>query len=78
LVESNIYPLALYPDTSGIFFNYSFINQTPNKLGDLLPQDTPYKDYIRVINVAEVTPNKLLRVVMSAEESTALGYLHSY
>jgi hypothetical protein len=78
LVESNIYPLALYPDTPGIFFNYSFINQAPNKLAILLPQAKPYVDYIKVINVAEVTTNKLLRVVMSAEENLALGYLHLY
>jgi hypothetical protein len=78
LVESNIYPLALYPDTPGIFFNYSFINQAPNKLAILLPQAKPYVDYIKVINVAEVTTNKLLRVVMSAEENLALGYLHPY
>lgn len=78
LVESNIFPLALYPDTPGIFFNYSFINQAPNKLALLLPHDSSYADYIKVINVADAQPNKLLRVVMSAEESSALGYLHAY
>ncbi len=78
LVESNIYPLALYPDTPGILFNYPFINQAPNKLASLLPNDSLYSDYIKVINVAEVSPNKLLRVVMSADESKALGYLHPY
>jgi hypothetical protein len=78
LVESNIFPLALYPDTPGIFFNYVFINQAPNKLALMLPQDSPYADYIKVVNVAETQPDKLLRVVMSAEESLALGYLHAY
>lgn len=78
LVESNIYPLALYPDNPGILFNYKFINQAPNKLASLLPQDNLYADYIKVINIAEVSPDKLLRVVMNAEESKALGYLHPY
>jgi hypothetical protein len=78
LVESNIYPLALYPDNPGIFFNYHFINQAPNRLASLLPQASRYADYIKVINVAEVSPNKLLRVAMNAEESRALGYLHTY
>jgi hypothetical protein len=78
LVESNIYPLALYPDNPDILFNYDFINQSPNKLPLLLPQDSLYADYIKVVNVAEASPHKLLRVVMSAEESMALGYLHPY
>jgi len=78
LVESNIYPLALYPDNPSILFNYKFINQAPNKLASLLPQDNLYVDYIKVINIAEVSPDKLLRVVMNAEESKALGYLHPY
>ncbi|MBI1881288.1 MAG: PEP/pyruvate-binding domain-containing protein [Chloroflexi bacterium] len=78
LVESNIYPLALYPDTLGILFNYTFFDQASNKLASLLPQDGPYADYIKVLNVSEMHPNKLLRVVMNAEESKALGYLHSY
>lgn len=78
LVESNIFPLALYPDTPGILFNYAFINQAPNELTLLLPHDSAYADYIKVINVAEAQPNKLLRVVMSTEESSALGYLHTY
>jgi hypothetical protein len=78
LVESNIYPLALFPDNPGILFNYSFINQSSNKLASLLPQDSLYADYIKVIYVPETHPGKLLRVVMSAEENMALGYLHLY
>jgi len=78
LVESNIYPLALYPDNPGILFNYKFINQAPNKLTSLLPQASFYADYIKVINIAEMSSDKLLRVVMNAEESKALGYLHTY
>jgi hypothetical protein len=78
LVESNIYPLALYPDTPGVLFNYSFFTQSPNKLASLLPQDSLYADYVKVINITEMYPNKLLRVVMNAEEGKVLGYLHSY
>ncbi len=78
LVESNIYPLALYPDSSDIVFNQQFINKAENSLGSLLPTDAVYSDYIRVINIPQVTRGKFLRVVMSAEESKALGYLHTY
>jgi hypothetical protein len=78
LVESDIIPLALYPDNPGVVFNTQFFSQTSNKLPSLLPQDSLYADYVKVINVAEVTSDRLLRVVMNAEEDKALGYLCIY
>jgi hypothetical protein len=78
LVESHIYPLALYPEDPGVVFNHTFFQQSPNQLAQLLPDDAGLADNIRVINVAEVAPGKLLRVTMSAEDNVALGYLHTY
>jgi hypothetical protein len=75
LVESNIYALALFPDNPDIIFNYQFFNQAPNKLATLFPADKLYANYVRVIDVAQVSANKLLTVAMNAEESQALGYL---
>jgi hypothetical protein len=78
LVESNIIPLAIYPDNPEAIFNYSFINQASNKLAVFLPQDSIYAEYIKLINIEEVSLGKLLRVIMNAEESKALGYLWAY
>jgi hypothetical protein len=78
LVESDIYALALFPENPDTMFNYQFFNQAPNKLGQLLPQDNLYAKYVRVIDVTELMADKLLRIVMSAEQSKALGYLHTY
>lgn len=78
LVESGIIPLALYPDNPGVVFNYQFFSQTPNRLASLLPRDSLYADYIKVINVTEVASDRLLRVVMNAGEDKALGYLCAY
>lgn len=78
LVESNIYPLSLYPDSPGTVFNDNFINRACNKLAALLPKDSLYADYIKVIDVPETSSNRFLRVAMNAEESRALGYLHFY
>ncbi len=77
LVESNIYPLSLYPDNPDTVFNQPFIEQTPNSLASLLPKDSSYGDYIKVIDVPTVSGGKLLRVAMNAEEGKALGYLHT-
>jgi hypothetical protein len=78
LVESGIIPLALHPDSPGVVFNYQLFSQAPNRLASLLPRDSLYADYIKVIKVSDVTPDKLLRIVMNAEEDKALGYLHAY
>ncbi len=78
LVESKIYPLSLYPDDPDVVFNQQFFNGSVNCLPELLPADSIYSDYIKVINVPRVGRGKLLRVVMNAEEGKALGYLHAY
>ncbi|MFN8454200.1 MAG: PEP/pyruvate-binding domain-containing protein [Anaerolineae bacterium] len=78
LVESKIIPLAIYPDSAEAIFNHHFINQAPNILASFLPQDSIYTEYIKLIDIAEVSAGKLLRVVMNAEESRALGYLYAY
>lgn len=78
LVESKIYPLSLYPDDPDFIFNQQFFNGSPNCLPELLPADSIYGDYVKVIDVPRAGQGRLLRVVMNAEESKALGYLHAY
>ncbi len=78
LVESKIIPLAIYPDAPEAVFNHQFINQAPNVLGLFVPQDRIYAEYIKLIDIEKVAAGKLLRVVMNAEESKALGYLCAY
>ncbi len=78
LVESRIYPLSLFPDAPDTIFNRQLVDEAPNHLPALLPEDSIYADYIKVVNIPWATQGKLLRVVMSAEKSRALGYLSSY
>lgn len=78
LAESNIYPLAIYPDNPRTVFNHQFFAEAPNSLPDLSPQDSDCSDSIKVIDVLKVSQGRHLRVVMSADEGMALGYLHTY
>ncbi len=78
LVESNIYPLSVYPNNPTAVFNWQFFRETDNQLPDLLPQDSSYAGYIKVINVPDAGRNRFLCVVMNAEENKALGYLRAY
>ena len=78
LVESNIYPLSLYPDEPQTIFNQRFIDSAPNSIASILPKDSPFGNYVKVINVPKASDGRLLRVVMDATECQALGYLCSY
>jgi hypothetical protein len=78
LVESNIYPLSLYPDEEDTLFNRSFFYDTPNALASLLPDDAPHSHVVRVIDVPAASGGRLLEVVMSAEEEKALAYVRHY
>jgi hypothetical protein len=78
LVESNIYPLSVFPNNAASVFNWKFFQKTINQLPKLLPQDSPYADYIKVIDVPNASQNRFLRVIMNAEENKALGYFSAY
>ena len=75
LVESNIYPLSIYPDKSETIFQQKFFNKAPNQLKKLIPKADTLAAYIKVIDVPKANKGKYLHVVMDAEASQALGYL---
>jgi hypothetical protein len=78
LIETEIYPLALYPDQGEAVFNWDFFRGSPNVLADLVPECAQYADYVRVIDVPAVAGERLLEVIMDGESSQALGYLRRY
>jgi len=77
LVEAAIRYLPLYPDDPGITFQEPFFTDSPNQLGDLLPEYGQFSDVIRVINLQEAANGSSLQVLMNAEEDTAVAFLGS-
>lgn len=86
LVESQIYPLPLYPDDSnsqssdsqgsqGVTFNWDFFNNTPNALAQVLPQYAAYEPYLKLIDVPAVAGGCRLEVIMNGEQERALAYI---
>lgn len=75
LVESNIYPLAVYPGEPGNFFNQEFFATATNALPVLLPGDAALADYVQVINVPAATGGRMLELVMSGDEGRAVAFL---
>ena len=77
LIETNIYPLAVYPGQPDTVFAWDFFN-APNHLAELAPEAAGYAQYVHVIDVAEASGGKLLEVIMDSEHGEALAYLHTY
>ena len=75
LVERQIRYLPLYPDDDGIMFNERFLLDSANILPDLLPEFGRLAGVLRLIDVPRETGGLVLRVLMNAELSEALGML---
>lgn len=75
LVEAEIRYLPLYPDEHGTLFQETFFKDSPNILPRVLPEHADIADTVRVIDVAEATGGKVLRVLMNADLDEAVGFL---
>lgn len=75
LVEANILYLPLYPDQPGTRFNERFLNDSPNILPRIVPDDADFDTEIRVIHVPAVSGGRRLNVAMDGESDVALAYL---
>ena len=75
LVESGIHSLPLHLQNEGSRFNWSFFRHSPNALASLLPADANLGDYLSVIDIAAVTGNRRLNVLMDGPNDEAIGYL---
>lgn len=75
LVESNIYPLAVYLDDEDTHFNRDFFYHTPNHLLEFLPDAGHLEDSLRVIEVASYRPRYHLNLVMDAEQGRSVAFL---
>jgi hypothetical protein len=73
LVESEIYPLAIYPDEKEDYLNMDFISQAENHLFAFLPKaPTEASKSIKLIHVPGVRPGETLEIVMDGQKG--LGY----
>ncbi len=75
LVEGGIYSLPLHLQESGSHFNWSFFNDAPNALTELLPADARCANNLKVIDIAAIHPGKRLHIAMDGSRDEAVGYL---
>ena len=73
LVEANIYPLSIYLDKEGNFFNREFLEKAENKLSDFLEGYGDFSPYVRVVDVKKETKGKFLNIYMSLKKLRSIG-----
>jgi hypothetical protein len=75
LVESNIYPLAVYLDDEEAAFNRHFFYDTPNCLTAYLPEYAVWEGCLRLIDVADYRRGWHIELVMDDEAGRAAAFL---
>jgi hypothetical protein len=75
LVESNIYPLAIYLGDKDVIFNRSFFYDTPNQLTSFIQDTGNLEDCLRVIDVTGYHPGHCLELVMDGESGRSAAFL---
>lgn len=73
LVESQIYPLAVYPEEPGDHLNWDFIKKSENQIRKFISEQTKASGCIKVIHVPTERPGYLLDLIMDGQNG--LGYL---
>lgn len=73
LIESNIYPLAVYPDQPGDMLNRAFLDQATNRLTELLPKEPAAADAdcVQVVHLPSERAGQTLDVLMDGEKALA-------
>jgi hypothetical protein len=75
LVESGIYSLALQLGNGEAQFNRDFFLSAANSLANLSPIDADLSPYLKVVDLAAVTHNRRMKIVMDGSVDKAIGYL---
>ncbi len=77
LVEASILYLPLYPDDPDVRFNEEWLLTSRNALVDFLPEAESLADVVRVIDVAQATGGRTLRIFMDGDAGKAMALLVS-
>jgi len=73
LVESKIYPLAVYPSETEDHLNWDFIRKSEDQIAKFFPEPTKASRCIKVIHIPTERPGYHLEIIMDGQ--SGLGYL---
>ncbi len=67
-METNIHPLAIYPDEPGDFLNRGFLDSAQDRLAEFAGGEAAG---VRVIRVSAERPGQTLEIAMDGEKALA-------
>ncbi len=69
LIESQIYPIALFPDNGNDWLNWEFLKGATNRLMEFIPHAPSYlQECVRVIHVPAERPGQVLEIVLDGQK----------
>lgn len=72
LVESQIYPLAVYPDEAGDYLNWAFLKQAANQTSKFISQkESNASRCIKVVHIPTERPGHQLEIAMDGQRGLA-------
>jgi pyruvate,water dikinase len=74
LVEMQIIYLAVFPDSAGNSLSTALLEQAPNRLPELLPDETRWAEVVRVIDPGAMAGRRTLHLHADALHQTAICY----
>ena len=75
LVEADMLYFALFPNHKGSILNKDFLEKSPNRLGELLPDDEKWSNVIRVIEPSTFLSNTTLCLNANALKQRVVCYI---
>jgi hypothetical protein len=75
IVEMDMLYLALFPQREGSILNESFLDPLPNRLIDVAPRASLYADIIKIVDAADMSHGKLLRLNANSLKQKVICYL---
>jgi hypothetical protein len=74
LVETQVLYLALIPGKEGNRVNTDFVEQAPNRLPALIPEEAAWANAVRVIDPSGLLGGRVLRLHADALKQSAICY----
>ncbi len=74
MVEARIRYIPLYPDDQNVVFNEKLLNSSYNMLPSILPEYAYLADVVHVIDVPSCENGNVLKILMNADISQAIGF----
>jgi hypothetical protein len=75
LLESQIYPLAIYLEEETSVFNRDFFYKTPNHVTEVIEVESEVLQALRLIKVDDYSPGQTLRIVMDDSKGQAVAFI---